>query len=342
MAAPAAVDTSLAKPEGRFYEAEFPEVEDIVVVQVQRIVDMGAYVTLLEYDGREGMMLLSELSKRRIRSVSKLLRVGRTEICMVFRADRDKGFIDLSKRRVEPEDAKAKEESFAKAKAVHGIMRHVADTFKLDLEDFCSKFSWPLYRKYGNAFDPYRKHINGDLDVWKDIDFKAPGEDLSHLEDKIKEAIEEDLRRRLLTSMLRIAATIDVSCNEYEGIEAIKAALTKGLEASKEECEVKIKLIAHPTFVLTCMCRDKMMGVNTLNEAMDLIKAAIEEAKGEFHIRTEPAIVRGDDTKKQDDDDPGSASDSSSQNSSMGGLSPGALARLKDMGGQVPDDVDDS
>merc|ERR1719230_1950493 len=114
--------------EGRFYEAEFPQVDEVVVVQVKRIVDMGAYVSLLEYNGREGMMLLSELSKRRIRSVAKLLRVGRTEICRVLRADRDKGYIDLSKRRVEPEDATQKEEAFAKAKAVHGIMRHVAAT----------------------------------------------------------------------------------------------------------------------------------------------------------------------------------------------------------------------
>ena len=74
----------MASGEGRYYEAEFPEMEEIVVVQVKRIVDMGAYVSLLEYDNQEGMLLLSELSKRRIRSVAKLLRVGRTEICMVF------------------------------------------------------------------------------------------------------------------------------------------------------------------------------------------------------------------------------------------------------------------
>lgn len=35
---------------------------------------MGAYVSLLEYNGIEGMILLSELSRRRIRSVSKLIK----------------------------------------------------------------------------------------------------------------------------------------------------------------------------------------------------------------------------------------------------------------------------
>ena len=92
-------------------------------MQVKRIVDMGSYVSLLEYDNHEGMLLNSELSKRRIRSLAKLVKVGKTEICMVLRVDQEKGYVDLSKRRVEPEDATAKEESFAKAKAVHGIMR---------------------------------------------------------------------------------------------------------------------------------------------------------------------------------------------------------------------------
>ena len=114
---------AMASAEGRYYEAEFPELEEIVVVQVKRIVDMGSYVSLLEYDNHEGMLLNSELSKRRIRSLAKLVKVGKTEICMVLRVDQEKGYVDLSKRRVEPEDATAKEESFAKAKAVHGIMR---------------------------------------------------------------------------------------------------------------------------------------------------------------------------------------------------------------------------
>lgn len=45
----------------------------------------------LEYDNIEGMILLSELSRRRIRSVQKLIRVGRNEVVVVMRVDPDKG-----------------------------------------------------------------------------------------------------------------------------------------------------------------------------------------------------------------------------------------------------------
>ena len=69
----------------RYYEAEYPELEQVVVVQVNAIKSMGAYVSLLEYDGVEGMVLLSELSRRRIRSINKLIRVGKTECVSVLR-----------------------------------------------------------------------------------------------------------------------------------------------------------------------------------------------------------------------------------------------------------------
>ena len=52
----------------RMYEREFPEIDEVVMVQVSAIAEMGAYVRLLEYNNIEGMILLSELSRRRIRS----------------------------------------------------------------------------------------------------------------------------------------------------------------------------------------------------------------------------------------------------------------------------------
>lgn len=66
------------------------------MVNVRSIAEMGAYVTLLEYNDIEGMIMLSELSRRRIRSINKLVRIGRNECVVVIRVDETKGkMIDL-------------------------------------------------------------------------------------------------------------------------------------------------------------------------------------------------------------------------------------------------------
>merc|ERR1719431_2315088 len=98
----------------RYYAEKFPEVDDVVMVNVQSIAEMGAYVRLLEYDNIEGMILLSELSRRRIRSINKLIRVGRDECVVVIRVDKEKGYIDLSKRRVSKEDIERCTEKYSK------------------------------------------------------------------------------------------------------------------------------------------------------------------------------------------------------------------------------------
>ncbi len=94
----------------RFYEEKYPDIDSLVVVSVKqvclsptllyeiapltvawKIAEMGAYVKLLEYDNIDGMILLSELSRRRIRSIQKLIRVGRNEVVVVLRVDKEKG-----------------------------------------------------------------------------------------------------------------------------------------------------------------------------------------------------------------------------------------------------------
>ena len=62
-----------------------------LLTEMVQIAEMGAYVKLLEYDNIDGMILLSELSRRRIRSIQKLIRVGRNEVVVVLRVDKEKG-----------------------------------------------------------------------------------------------------------------------------------------------------------------------------------------------------------------------------------------------------------
>nr|CAD7598096.1 unnamed protein product [Timema genevievae] len=150
----------------RFYKEKYPEVEDVVMVNVRSIAEMGAYVHLLEYNNIEGMILLSELSRRRIRSINKLIRVGKTEPVVVIRVDKEKGYIDLSKRRVSAEDVEKCTERFAKAKAVNSILRHVAELLHYEndeqLEDLYQRTAWKFeekYKKKASAYDFFKQAV---------------------------------------------------------------------------------------------------------------------------------------------------------------------------------------
>lgn len=69
------------------------------------------------------------------------------------------GYIDLSKRRVSPEDVLKCEERYNKSKAVHSIMRHVAEATQTPLETLYQQIAWPLNRKYGHSHDAFKLAI---------------------------------------------------------------------------------------------------------------------------------------------------------------------------------------
>ncbi|KAG8791910.1 hypothetical protein FRC12_007825 [Ceratobasidium sp. 428] len=270
----------------RYYQQKYPEVDDLVMVQVRQIAEMGAYVKLLEYDNIEGMILLSELSRRRIRSIQKLIRVGRNEVVVVLRVDKEKGYIDLSKRRVSPEDITKCEDKFMKSKAVASIMRHVAtrtsgaaetetpakeaeakgaehkgeegeeeeeDTGlpggsdEEKLEELYEQIVWPLAIKYGHTYDAFKLALTSS-DMFEGLNISQP----------VLTSLMSTIARRLTPQPIKLRADIELTCFQPAGIDAIKRALKAGEAVSTETVPVKAKLVAPPFYVLGTNATDKV------------------------------------------------------------------------------------
>lgn len=274
--------------ECRMYEAQFPEPDDVVVVLVKEIQDMGAYVHLLEYNNCEGMIMLSELSRRRIRSVNKLLKVGHQEYAAVVRVDSDKGYIDLSKRRVAKEDFEKTADKWSKSRTVHSIMRHVAETVSVDMLDLYQRWGWALYKKYPHAYDGLRLAVNDPDTVLEGLDITEPERD----------ELLRNVARRLTPQAIKLRADIEVTCFQFEGIDAVKYALSAGEAASTEECPVKIKLVAPPLYVVSTAALQKSTGIDALNAALEKVKEAITAKNGKFVCKVEPRTVSDRDEKQ--------------------------------------------
>lgn len=125
------------------------------------------------------MILLSELTRLRMRSIHKLVRVGRREVAMVLRVDPTKRYVDLSRRRVLKEDLDEADERFARGRTVsqnilfrlndktkrlkvNNILRQTAKGLGLttneEFEELYEKTAWFYDDKFdqdGAAFDVF-------------------------------------------------------------------------------------------------------------------------------------------------------------------------------------------
>lgn len=264
---------------------------------MKSIAEMGAYVSLLEYNNIDGMILLSELSRRRIRSVQKLIKVGRQEPVMVLRVDKDKGYIDLSKRRVSPEDAQACEERYNKSKLVHTITRHAAETTNTDLEDLYKSFSWPLYKKYGHAFDAFRQMVTSPDTLFDEATAVSGDHGKEVLSSEVRGALIRDIKRRMTPTPLKIRTDIELTCFHYDGVLHIQEAIRAGEKISTKDCIVKIKLLAPPLYVLTTQTIDRAEGIRALSEAVEAVKTSIESNKGKLVVKEGARAVSERDEK---------------------------------------------
>ncbi|KAK2800812.1 eukaryotic translation initiation factor 2 subunit alpha [Emmonsiellopsis sp. PD_5] len=274
----------------RFYEEKYPEIDSFVMVNVKQIAEMGAYVKLLEYDNIDGMILLSELSRRRIRSIQKLIRVGRNEVVVVLRVDKEKGYIDLSKRRVSREDVIKCEERYNKSKLVHSIMRHVAEKTKTPMEDLYSQIGWPLNKKFGNAIDAFKLSITNPS-VWDDVTFPSQ---------VVKDELQLYISKKLTPHPTKVRADVEVTCFGYDGIDAVKDALRTAESNNTQDAQVKVKLVSPPLYVLTSHCLDKNLGIAVLEEAIKTITAKIKASGGGCVVKMAPkAVTEHDDAELQ-------------------------------------------
>lgn len=282
----------------RYYHKEFPEIEDVVLVQVKSLSDVGAYVTLLEYGKVEGMIQISEMSNRRIRSISKLTRVGNIEACLVLRVDAERGYIDLSKKRVHGEDVIKAKEAFAKAKTVHGIMRHVATIVHKDLSSICSLVSWALYKELGpvKTYDTLRRMVheqNPNI-----VASLCPPELKNHSD--VIDALLSAASRKLTPHEVRVRAIFDLTSFSSDGVLAIKDSVA----AVKAE-QLVIKVISSPQFLIETTGIGKEACVSRIETALGKLKEQIESRGGNYRLRSPPDVIGEDEEEipKFEDED---------------------------------------
>lgn len=154
-------------------------------------------------------------------------------------------------------------------------MKHLAETHHKKVEDLYKKFGWPLYQKFGHAYDAFKAGLQDPDKIFEGLD----------LED-LREPLLQLIERRLTPKAVKVRADVEVTCFDYEGIDSIKAALKAGEAVSTdEEFPINIKLVAPPLYVLYVTSLDKDRGIETLEKAVATIKAKITELKGNLVVK---------------------------------------------------------
>ncbi|EPR80085.1 Alpha subunit of translation initiation factor eIF2, partial [Spraguea lophii 42_110] len=304
----------------RFYTNEYPSIGDLVVVRNARITDMGVYVQLLEYNNMEGLIIVGELSKKRIKNVRKSIKIGKMEICSILRVDEEKGFIDLSRKKPSVSDYEKKYRSYLSNKSAHNVMIGLAQSFNKDVLQLYNEFGWKKADEYGSLYNYFlelfkcynNKSDNsndgdkidngGKNDTTIDNDNKI---DTKIIDSKLVKDVNpeyipvllEYINNKFNSSKYKIRMDIELTCAK-DGINAIKDALSEAYEIEN----IEVKLYRLPIYSMCIVSNDIEKSTEKLIMVSNKIKNKILQYGGTYSVAMEPKVYGGKEFKEDDED----------------------------------------
>lgn len=250
------------------------------MVEVTSVTDMGVYVALLEYGRMEGMISLSDWTQRRVRSLTSLVRIGRMDVARVTRVDRERGYIDLTKRQISAEEIHRCQAIWNKTKTVRSILirilRKSEEKEHLSLEDAQKQWIWPLYHRYGHAYDAFMDHLE-EIHEWNLPEWVIP-------------LLHESIFQRKTSSVIKIRSEMDIRCFHYDGIDKIKEILTQAKHLVSDG-SLDIHLIASPLYSITITCMEAEKGMALMKQAHTFIQHEIQKNRGMATIAQSAFVV---------------------------------------------------
>ena len=210
-----------------FKKQGFPEESDLVLCTVTSVQFHSVFVDIDEY-GKSGMIHISEISPGRIRNIRDFVKEGKKIVCKVLRINQEKGYIDLSLRRVNESEKRRKIDEIKKEQNSEKIIEIAAEKIGIKTEQLYREISDKINADYASLHEFFE-------DASKDEKLlDGLGIDKTHLK-----IIDEVIKQRIKPVEIEIKGKLKITTFAPNGIEIIKESLKKAEDAGKGKIRIK-------------------------------------------------------------------------------------------------------
>ena len=246
---------------------EWPEINELVVIKVTKVLPYGAFVELLEYNNLQGFIHISQVASRWVKNIRNYVRPNQIRAAQVIHINKDKHQIDLSLTKVSGGQERAKIEEWELSKRTHKLLEVFAKQQKIPFKEVWAEIAEPLLERYDNLMDAFQ-------------DALLEGESaLKGIPKKYTKPLLEMLEKSIEIPKKRVRGVLKIRCYSPDALNAIKKALTAGLKEAKE-AEVTINYAGGGKYVITSTAYDYKTAERDLKAVSEKATAEIKKAKG--------------------------------------------------------------
>ena len=250
----------------------FPEVGEIVIATVTRIVDQGAYVALDEYNNIQGFLHVSEIATGWIRNVAKFLKVGEKKVLLVKRIDPRRSEIDLSLKQVSSDQKKKKLLEIKRGEKEEALIENLKSRINLSQGEM-EKLENVLGEKFGSIYDAFSEVSAKGIGILDNLGI--PQKALT---------IIAELSSKIQIPSVEIRGVFELTCNKSNGIEIIKQAL---IDSTANKKEISVTYIGAPKYRITLTAPNFKEAEKELKPIISSVQENIEKKGGTFKFTRE-------------------------------------------------------
>jgi len=269
-------DALSSVPKVRVARKELPDVGELVIGTVSRILDHGAYVLLDEYGGLEAYAPINEVVQSWFHNIKDYLRVGQKTVFKVIRVDAKHKFVDVSHRRVSDDERKNALMRWKRTLKGMKLLELVAKRLNKPLQSIIEEVGWKLEDYYGDLLKPF-----------EDVAKYGPGSlGKLGLSDDVVKAIEEVAREHIEVSPVEVSGIVRLINIRPNGVVHIRETLMKAAELASRRGvdEVRIYTIGPPRYRIDLVGKDPKRLEQVLNEVASVISEEIRRRGGEANF----------------------------------------------------------
>ena len=208
-----------------FKKHGFPEEGELLLCTVANVQYHSVFVDIDEY-GKSGLIHISEISPGRIRNIRDFVKEGKKIVCKVLRVNTEKGYIDLSLRRVNESEKRRKVDEIKKEQNAEKILEIAAVKIGIKTEELYNEISEKI-KSYASLHDFFEQ-------VAKDeVELASLG-----INKKYLSIIEETIKQRIKPAEVEIKGKLKITTYAPNGIGIIKESLKKAEDAAKGKISI--------------------------------------------------------------------------------------------------------
>ncbi|MCL2712638.1 MAG: translation initiation factor IF-2 subunit alpha [Methanomassiliicoccaceae archaeon] len=252
----------------------FPEDGELVVCTVKSVKNFGAFVTLDEYNEKEGFVHVRDVTTGWVKYIRDFIREGQKIVCKVLGVDSSKGHIDLSLKSVNEHQKREKIQQWKNEKKAEKLMEIVAERLNMTADDAYDKFGNKVLESYETLYgafetvaasaDDFRNEFEGD---WIDVFVGVAVENVT-------------------LSYVQIEGILELRSSAPNGVELIKNAVIKG-EKAAGDAKVAIQYIGAPRYRIVITADEYKEAEDVMKVVSSVVIEELVKAGGEASLKRE-------------------------------------------------------